>query len=112
MKVTENELLCYFDVDETLVHWKNSRELFSIKADYYGTTVYLDKNYEHIKFLKAMKARGGHIIVHSGNGWKWAKTVVELLELQDFVDEVKTKPAKVIDDSDYENWMPQRIYIK
>lgn len=116
-KVTENENLAYFDVDETLVHWiKDPEERLSkgetiITANYAGSVVTLIENLNHTNFLRSLKSRGFHIIVHSGNGWAWAKQVVELLELQEYVDEVKTKPAKIIDDSDYFNWMPARIYI-
>lgn len=113
-RVTKNEQICYFDVDETLVKWSSKKvnSDTNIKADYYGQKVYLQPYFQHINFLKAMKARGAHIIVHSGNGWAWAEQVVNLLNLQEYVDEIKSKPTKVVDDSPYENWMPTRIFIK
>lgn len=109
--VTKNDQICYFDVDQTLVLWEKEYAPGMITADYYGQVVNLTAYEPHIRFLKAMKARGGHIVVQSGNGWAWAEQVVCLLQLEAFVDEIKSKPSKVIDDSDYENWMPTRIFI-
>lgn len=111
--VTKNDQVCYFDVDQTLVTWLKKKEFVTnLKADYYGQEVYLQPYEPHIRFLKAMKARGGHIVVQSGNGWAWAEQVVRLLKLEAFVDEIKTKPYKIVDDSPYENWMPTRIFIE
>lgn len=107
--VTKNEQVCYFDCDETLVKWNTGGNII---ADYYGQQVFLEAYEPHIRFLKAMKARGAYIVVQSGNGWAWAEQVVRLLKLEAFVDEIKTKPYKIVDDSPYENWMPTRIFIE
>lgn len=112
MKVTQNEMISYFDVDETLVYWIKEPQMFNIKADYYGKEVLIKPHNKHIEFLKSLKARGGYIVVHSGNGWAWAEQVVKLLKLEDYVDEVKTKPYKIIDDTHPDSWLPPTIYIK
>ncbi len=112
MLITKNEQICYFDVDQTLVNWVSGSTVGALPAMYYGERVHLTPIDQHIRFLKSMKARGAYIIVHSGNGWAWAEQVVKLLRLEYHVDEVKTKPYKIIDDSDYINWMPTRIFIE
>lgn len=113
MVVTKNEQISYFDVDETLVLWKKQKtSLLDIKANYYGESVYLTPHKKHIQFLKSLKSRGGYIVVHSGNGWAWAEEVVKLLKLEEYVDEVKTKPYKIIDDTNPSEWLPPTIYIK
>jgi hypothetical protein len=111
-RVTKNENIVYFDVDETLVKWVKSPGEAYIVANYFGERVNLAQHEPHVRFLKSLKERGFYIIVHSGNGWAWAKQVVELLNLNEFVDEIKSKPSKVVDDTPYENWMPPRIYIQ
>lgn len=107
-RITTSENLCYFDVDETLINWS---EQGTRSADFYGTKKRFWSHTNHIEFLKSLKKRGYYIIVHSGNGWRWAKNVIEALELNDFVDEIKSKPSKVIDDKEYSNWMPSRIFL-
>lgn len=112
MKVTKNENIAYFDIDETLVNWCDIYDPESLAIDYYGEIVYVKPYTPHIRFLKSLKARGGYIIVHSGNGWSWAESVVKLLKLEEYVDEVKSKPQRVVDDADYSVWMPTRIFIQ
>lgn len=112
MKVTKNENVCYFDVDQTLINWCDQDDPKAIATFYYGEMVDVKPYIPHIRFLKSLRERGAYIVVHSGNGWQWAEHIVKLLKLESYVDEVKTKPSKVIDDSDYANWMPTRIFIE
>lgn len=112
MIVTKNEQIVYCDVDETLVLWKKEFNHATKIVNYYGDKVYVEPHYSHIQFLKSLKARGCYIIVHSNNGWAWAEEVVKLLKLEEYVDEVKTKPYKIIDDTNPLEWLPPTIYIK
>ena len=107
MKVILEEIV-YFDVDKTLVFHHEG----TIVVDYYGEPRHLRPHKEHIAFLKALKARGYHIKVHSNNGAVWAANVVTALQLEQFVDEVLTKPYKIIDDEHPKAWMPKNIYIE
>ena len=109
MRVVKSENISYFDVDQTLIMW-DAHGLE--EADFYGVMKNFDPHEKHIEFLKSLKQRGSYIIVHSGNGWLWAKNVVEALQLTEFVDEVKSKPTRIIDDKDYSNWLPTRIYLE
>jgi hydroxymethylpyrimidine pyrophosphatase-like HAD family hydrolase len=110
MIVVRNENVVYFDVDETLVYWTDDE--FEIDANFYGKQQYIKPHFAHIDFLKSLKSRGYYIVVHSGNGYQWAEQVVKLLELEDSVDEVKTKPCKIIDDKPLSDWLGPVIYIK
>lgn len=108
MIVTESQNIVYIDVDNTII----KRTTFGEKLDYYGIEWTVSPMFENINFLKSLKARGYYIIVHSANGWLHAKKVVELLQLVDFVDEIKTKPTKYVDDVSVENWFGPRIYFE
>lgn len=114
MKITESELIAYVDIDETLI---TSESIFEtvidpIKLDYYGSEWEIYPKFKNIEFIKSLKNRGYYIIVHSANGWLHAKKVVELLQLCDFVDEIKTKPLKYVDDKSVETWFGPRIYFE
>lgn len=111
MRINTNENRILVDVDKTLItptqyHLKNG-----IEFNYYGTTVYHKKLYNNISLMKAQKARGYEVIVHSANGWKWAEEVIKVLKLEEYVDEVATKPLKYIDDLPADQWMT-RIFIE
>lgn len=114
MKVTENEMVVYVDIDGTLVNKGDhvATNYHGTKVDYYGFTHEIHPLWSNIEFMKTLKARGWYIVVHSHNGWKYAKNVVEALELQDYVDEVKSKPFKYLDDVPCEKWMGTRINLE
>ena len=111
MRVTESENVVYVDVDSTLIERVGLRSVFTHELDYYGQQWIVDPKDKNIEFMKSLKARGYYVIVHSSNGWLHAKKVVELLKLEVFVDEVKTKSNKYIDDDPVENWFGSRIHF-
>ena len=111
MRVTENEIIMYVDIDETLIFATDDQNI-GFYANYYGTKKLVRPHKKHIEFIKTLKQRGYYIVVHSGNGWKWAKEIVTKLGLTPFVDEVKSKPVKYLDDLDSEAWFGQRVYIQ
>jgi hydroxymethylpyrimidine pyrophosphatase-like HAD family hydrolase len=111
MLVTESETIFYVDVDETLIFECDKKHKDGFKAIYYKETKWVRSHKKHIDFVKSLKDRGYYVIVHSGNGWKWAKEIICKLNLQDYVHEVKSKPIKHLDDKPSNEWMGQRVYI-
>ncbi len=110
MIVVENELIIYIDIDDTLI-FSTDQENIGFYADYYGEQKLVRAHKKHVEFIKTLKKRGYYVIVHSGNGWKWAKEIAIKLGLEKYVDEVKSKSIKYIDDLSCEHWMGQRVYI-
>lgn len=108
MRVTECEKLAYFDIDSTIIK-RTDNGLLTL--DYYGQPWTINSLPKNIEFLKSLKRRGYYIIVHSSNGWLHAKNVIELLKLEQYVDEVKTKPLKYCDDEPVQKWFGPRIYL-
>lgn len=108
MKIVKNEQIAYFDVDDTLV----SSHEGELVVSYYGEKRKVKPHKEHMSFMKSLKERGYYIIVHSNNGYAWAETIVKALKLEDYVDQVMSKPAKVVDDSPAQNWIPTTIWIQ
>lgn len=111
MIVTETELLFYIDVDETMVFSCKKTHKDAFKADYYGKIKWVRPHKKHLDFIKSLKVRGYYVVVHSANGWKWAKEIVDKLNLNNYVDEVKPKSIKYLDDKNSNEWMGQRVYI-
>lgn len=104
MKVIEGMDFVYFDVDDTLVLWDHhiinkypeNCKVFKTCEQDPGTL--LVPIIDTIQYLKESKKHGCTIIVWSSGGWEWAKHVVEVLELEDYVDAVMTKPHRYVDD--------------
>lgn len=110
-KVTESDLVAYFDIDNTLIKRVDPKAGSDLQLDYYGQDWYIDVCNKNVEFLISLKARGYYIIVHSANGWQHAKKVIELLGLNPYVDEIKSKPQKYCDDQDVTEWFGPRIYF-
>ena len=117
MRVVENDHLIHFDVDNTLVKWeespftyKNGRTAFDFPGS--ENKVYLVPHEKHILLLKTHAARGYHVTVWSANGYKWAEEVVRKLNLVKYVDDVRTKPLKIVDDLPIEDIFPEPLYIE
>lgn len=111
MKVNKNENRIFVDVDKTLIIPCRYNEINCIAFDYYGSVVFHKPMFNNISLLKAQKARGYEVIVHSANGWAWAEEVIKKLELTKFIDEVATKPLKYMDDIPADEWMT-RIFVE
>lgn len=111
MKINKNELRILVDIDKTLITPCPASNDYAMSFDYYGALVYHKAMRNNILLLKAQKARGYEVIVHSANGWAWAKEVVRVLGLETFVDEIATKPLKYMDDKPADEWMA-RIFVE
>lgn len=113
MNIIENELSLFCDVDDTLVVWGQpiSEKTVEFVCPYTGKVENLAPHDILIQILKQQKGRGYHVTVWSAGGWKWAKTVVETLKLQEFVDEIRSKPVKFFDDLPANEILGSRVYL-
>ena len=112
----ENEQICMFDVDDTLVMWGDdfntpSDDRIRIVDPYDNSAVYLKPHQKHIRLVKQMHARGRLVCVWSGGGVRWAETVVKALGLEPYVHMVMTKPICYVDDLPANDWLNNRIYL-
>lgn len=109
----KNELSVHFDCDDTLVMWYPKIVDVYVSDPYDETNTYgLAKHEKHIKLLKDYKNRGYQVVVWSAGGSKWAKAVVDALELQEYVDVIMVKPVKYVDDLPASEILGTRVYIK
>lgn len=99
MKVLRENNITAFDVDNTLVLWTLDGKT-RMPLQYGSETVYLSKHESHVRFLKHCHERGDYIVVWSQNGYAWAEQVVKALNLEAYVDEVRSKCTRVVDDKD------------
>jgi len=106
----------YFDVDETLVLWQGkngqSTNPNAKKFHLYGSDYNLDIHWKHVELLKEFKQQGYKIIVWSAGGELWAQEVINVLQLNEFVDHCLSKPEFFVDDKFPEQFMyrQNRIY--
>lgn len=114
MQIIDSEQVVTFDVDDTLVMWGMPTDSNSIgfKDPYDLSVNFLKPHKKHIALLKKYKGRGLKVIVWSAAGFRWAETVVKTLGLEDYVDYIMTKPAKVVDDLTPNEFLPCRIYLE
>ena len=113
MKIIESELVTFFDCDDTiLMEAKRGDSGAMMYVDVAGNTCYGIPHKAHIDQVKKHKARGYTVIVWSGNGYKHAKIVVELLGLENHVDYVMSKSIKYWDDlEDANQILTNRVYL-
>jgi hypothetical protein len=108
----KNEMVCTFDVDETLVLERPKPGCnVEILNPYTDVNEYRLVHEKHVKLLKHMYGRGRFIIVWSGNGAEWAEAVVDALDIRKHVHLVMTKPICFVDDMPAEQWMNNRVYL-
>lgn len=117
----QKELIIAFDCDDTLVMW-NADMSWTHKAQ--GTLefnavpsledpkwVYLKPHHGHIEILKKHKKQGYGIVVWSAGGAWWAREVVKVLQLQDYVDVTMAKPVRCYDDIEPNQFL-EREYLR
>lgn len=129
MNIVTDESVVFVDVDNTLIEDYTPPTYFVEKGtvplggfvptkeylqlDYYGKPVVKKAIQVHVDFVRSLKQRGYYVIVHSGNGYLWAKQVVTALDMVDCVDMVMTKACKHIDDDpDPTHIIGPRVYLK
>lgn len=115
MQTVASEQVIFVDVDSTLIMWtrpiKRGQKTIAFTDPYDNSQHIVVPHSAHIKVLKDRKARGATIIVWSQSGYKWAEAVVKALKLENYVDQVMSKPVAYIDDLPVQEWMAERIYL-
>ena len=116
MKVLAESNITSCDVDGTLVLWTKDatvNKTGTIPFQYGGETIYLYPHIPHIRFIKHCFLRGDYVEVWSQNGYEWAEQVVKALKLEDYVDIVRSKPTRHIDDKvELGDIVGNRIFLK
>jgi hypothetical protein len=107
VRVNTNENKLIVDVDETLILWRHPGMPANMSID----GVPCRYNIAVIEEIFRYKARGHYIYVWSAGGADWARTVVELLGIEAYVDEVGAKPKWAIDDKLPTEWL-ETYYVK
>lgn len=109
MKLIKNEHCIFFDVDDTLIMW--NKDAVNPDAGYVLVADrHLPINNANVDKLIEMHYKGQFVVVWSAAGYKWAKTVVEALNLVPFVDLIMTKPRVYFDDLPVQTWMNRLYY--
>ena len=103
--------VAYIDVDETLVTWDvggdQSLLLKGPDAQYFVSPMMLN-----IALIRELRTVGWQIVVWSQGGADHAERVVKLLEIEDLVDLIVSKPTIYVDDLPFEQQMIKRVYKK
>lgn len=95
LEIIESDRTTFFDCDDTLIMWKTldmNLPIVSIGGrDFQVHT-------KHVQKIKDYHLMGFKVFVWSTSGYEWAKTVVEALNLEEYVDFVMCKPHRIFDD--------------
>lgn len=120
MVKTNSELQVAFDVDMTLIlHGQESPDQFApgmirVQDPYDNKIKYLMSHVKHVKLLKDYKIRGYHVVIWSANGGDWAEAIARAIfgeEVDKYVDEVRTKFIKHVDDLPSDKILGERVWI-
>ncbi len=117
MKHLIYETIVTFDVDNTLVKWDRAHnspgypKLHFIDP-YTGDSLYLSPHEVHIRLLKQYKKRGFGVVVWTKAGSLWAEEVINVLQLNSFVDMIMSKPDRWVDDKeDFHDVIGHRVFL-
>lgn len=116
MKIINNELVTFHDVDDTLVMSeplpkKKGKKYVNVFDPITNGYVIMRVHEPNVRLLKEEKHRGSFVIVWSKGGYEWASNVLIALELERYVDLVLTKPHAYFDDKPIDSWLTNRIYL-
>lgn len=115
MRTLEGDNNICVDVDDTLVSWAEADEKTGpqphpdcklIEIEHEGRSASYWVYPFNVQSLKTHHQKGHNVIVWSGSGYEWARTVVKALGLSDYVDLVMSKPRWLLDDMLPERFMP------
>jgi FMN phosphatase YigB (HAD superfamily) len=101
----ENDRVMFYDVDETLILWNYDKTEENLARAIQVGDCWVLPNRSMIESLKRNKARGHTIIVWTQSGYEWGRTVVEMLQLTEYVDLVISKPTRYYDDLPPDKWI-------
>ena len=121
-----NEKVVAFDCDGTLVLWEEDISYWPKGAIFFpnpyyspspytgtrGAGEYLVPHKKHIQKLKSYSKNGYFVIVWSMGGGPWAQSVVDTLELNEYVDLIMPKPNICYDDMSIGNAFGERKFYK
>jgi hypothetical protein len=110
MNIIKSENVWVVDVDETLIQHKSGT--LRIQCPLLKTYSSFTPCEGNITLLKEKFVRGCYIVVWSQGGFAWAETVVNALQLNEYVHTIMSKPVGYIDDKEIDEWFPKRVYIK
>ena len=113
MEVFQGNRTVYFDVDDTLMEWKQCDPSFrdACRIENNGFVFYKRPINIHVEELKNQKMAGNTVVVWSAGGAKWAEAVLRALKIEQYVDVVLTKPDFYYDDKDVDYWFPKKRYF-
>lgn len=102
----------YFDVDDTLLEWRQCSEYDAgaVKVEHKGYELYKKEIAAHTDELRNQKMSGNTVIVWSAGGSEWAAAAVYALKLDKYVDVCLTKPDFYYDDKDVQDWFPEKRF--
>ncbi len=98
VKTIENELITFFDVDNTLVMEHSKDPDLEYTDVLTGKKKHGKIHKAHVEQLIKHKNRGYYVIVWSGNGYKHAEQIVKALGIEKYVDICMSKSIKHWDD--------------
>lgn len=118
MRINKNEAILPVDIDGTLITHIHKPIYYTddclAVVDPLDSTkvIYVEANHAMIRLLKEEHHRGACIKVWSRGGWEWAQNVIKALELEQYVDEIMSKPRSYFDDLPIEKWLTDRVFIR
>lgn len=117
MRINKNENISPYDVDGTLIIHEDpntipAEDQIRVFDTITEKFIVVRINRPMVRLLKESKARGEYVRVWSRGGWQWAYSVVEALGLIQHVDDVESKPTAYFDDTDINEWLKYRVFIK
>lgn len=112
MEVFQGNRTVYFDVDDTIMEWKqcDSNDPDACQIENNGFIFYKRPIMIHVQELKNQKMAGNTVVVWSAGGARWAEAVIKALKLEQYVDVVLTKPDFYYDDKDVDFWFPKKRF--
>lgn len=105
-----------FDVDSTLVYpnapGTENMPTVDVLDPVSNEKILLRYNPNMARLLQEEHQRKSFVIVWSRSGWEWAHNCVVALGLEEYVDQVMSKPTAYFDDSPVEQWLKDRVFIE
>lgn len=109
-----------FDVDGTLIVNPTDSDLpnshyVSIKDPIGGPDIRMRVNKAMVRLLKEESYRGAYIVVWSRSGHAWARNVIDILGLKEYVSGeagvIMDKALVYFDDLPVTEWLKDRVFI-